>query len=68
MKIVDIRAKIDYKNPIFGQIIINWIISSPNLNMSQEFAGIRDKRIPTEFALIERRDDLKNFVIKKYNK
>ena len=36
--------------------------------MSQEFAGIRDKRIPTEFALIERRDDLKNFVIKKYNK
>ena len=35
--------------------------------MSQEFAGIRDKRIPTEFALIERREDLKKFVINRYH-
>jgi len=34
--------------------------------MSQDFSVIRDKRIPTEFAMIERREDLKNFVIEKY--
>lgn len=34
--------------------------------MSQDFSAIRDKRIPTEFAMVERREDLKNFVIERY--
>jgi hypothetical protein len=33
---------------------------------SADFSSIRDKRIATEFAQIERRDDLKQFKITDY--
>ena len=29
-------------------------------------SAVRAKRLPTEFALIDRREDLKNFKIQKY--
>lgn len=34
--------------------------------MTEEFSAIREKRLPTEFAMIERREDLKNFAIERY--
>ena len=34
--------------------------------MKQDYSGVRAKRIPTEFALIKRREDLKEYKMQEY--